>query len=77
MINIIAHELAEAVTDPTLASWYFSNGNELADQCAWSFSTTYSCGSACKYNVQLGGKQYLLQTLWENAHGGACVDSYR
>ena len=36
MVNIFAHEIAEAVTD-TANGWYDSNYAEVADKCAWQF----------------------------------------
>ena len=51
MISVIAHELAEAATDPLLNAWFDSAGYENADKCAWDFGL-YS-GNA---NVVIGTK---------------------
>jgi len=40
MANLLAHELAEATTDPTLVAWYDRRGRENADKCAWKFGKT-------------------------------------
>jgi hypothetical protein len=73
--SIIAHELEEAVTDPDLNAWYDNRGRENADKCAWTFGTTYSNGTGIA-NVNLGGKDYLIQRNWVNASGGYCSMSY-
>jgi Phosphate-induced protein 1 conserved region len=75
MASIIAHELEEAVTDPDLNAWYDHRGYENADKCAWTFGTTYSNGTGIA-NVNLGGRDYLIQRNWVNAGGGYCAMSY-
>jgi hypothetical protein len=39
MVNIIAHELSEAVTDPNGTAWYDSNNppEEVGDKCNFMF----------------------------------------
>lgn len=76
MASVIAHELDEAVTDPDLNAWYDHRGYENADKCAWKFGTTYTTNNGSKANMNLGGKDYLIQQNWENANGGNCVLSY-
>ena len=76
MASIIAHELVEAVSDPDLNAWYDTRGAENADKCAWTFGTTSTAPNGSKYNVTLGGKQYLIQRNWVNASGGYCSMSY-
>ena len=76
MASIIAHELEEAVTDPDLNAWYDRRGYENADKCAWTFGTTSTASNASKYNMTLGGMQYLIQRNWVNASGGYCAVSY-
>ncbi|MEO8050054.1 MAG: Ig-like domain repeat protein [Acidobacteriota bacterium] len=73
MANIIAHELEEAITDPGLDAWYDSSGNENADKCAWTFGSTYTAINGSKANMQLGGKDYLIQQNWVNESGGYCA----
>ena len=73
MASIIAHELEEAVTDPDLNAWYDRRGYENADKCAWTFGTTSTASNGSKYNVVLGGNQYLIQRNWVNANGGYCA----
>jgi phosphate-induced protein 1 len=77
MASIIAHELEEAVTDPDLNAWYFNNGQENADKCAWTFGTLSTAANGSKYNVHLGGRDYLIQQNWvNNGSQSACAMSY-
>ena len=76
MASIIAHELEEAATDPDLNAWYDTRGYENADKCAWTFGTTSTAANGSKYNVTIGGHQYLIQRNWVNAAGGYCSMSY-
>jgi hypothetical protein len=76
MASIIAHELEEAVTDPDLNAWYFNNGQENADKCAWTFGTMSTASNGSKYNVTLGSRNYLIQQNWVNSNRPACAMSY-
>jgi hypothetical protein len=64
MMSVIAHELEEAATDPDLNAWYFSTGAENADQCAWTFGTTYQAANGSDANMNIGGKDWLIQQNW-------------
>ncbi|HEY9028300.1 MAG TPA: hypothetical protein VIP05_28665 [Burkholderiaceae bacterium] len=67
MISVIAHELSEAVTDPdTSSGWrfYSTDGNENADECAWTFGTEYTAPNGSMANVHLGTRDYLIQQNW-------------
>jgi hypothetical protein len=76
--NVVAHELAEAVSDPDLNAWWVSQGgsasygDEVGDLCAWNWVNVVSANSAI-YNVTLGSTNWLLQSLWVNSNGGKCV----
>lgn len=76
MASIVAHELVEAVTDPDLNAWYDRSGKENADKCAWTFGATYTTANGSLANMQLAGKNYLIQQNWVNAGGGYCALSY-
>ena len=76
MASIIAHELEESVTDPDLNAWYDTRGMENADKCAWTFGATYQTGNGASANMNLGGRDYLIQRNWVNASGGYCAKSY-
>jgi hypothetical protein len=69
------HEFAETETDifPN-GGWLDSKGAENADKCAW-----ISSGQGAAANVNLGGTQFPVQSLWSNAYSGnkgGCVLSY-
>ena len=76
MASIIAHELAEAVTDPDLNAWYDRRGYENADKCAWTFGTEYKVTNGAVANMKLGTRDYLIQRNWVNASGGYCALSF-
>jgi hypothetical protein len=80
MASIIAHELAEAASDPNLNAWYDRRGNESADKCAWTFGNvtfvpTKTPNADIAYNVTLGGMNFLIQQNWVNQSGGYCAMS--
>ena len=72
-VNVIAHELAEAVTDPNLNAWFNSNGYENADICAWNFIGKISTGTY-NYNIVVGGLKYYIQSNY-NLVTKACAMS--
>jgi hypothetical protein len=76
MASIVAHEMEEAISDPDLNAWYDRRGEENADKCAWTFGTESTASNGSKYNITLGGSQYLIQRNWVNASGGFCAMSY-
>ena len=73
MVNILAHELTEAATDPDFTGYFFNNGNENADQCAWKFAPTVAgAGTAGVSNLQTTGSdgvadRWLVQQNWDVA----------
>jgi len=76
MVNIVAHELEEAVTDPDLNAWYDVRGQENADKCAWTFGTIYKTPNGASANMQLGNRSFLIQRNWVNTNGGSCALSF-
>ncbi len=75
MVNIMAHEQEEAISDPDLNAWYDSAGEENADKCAWRFGPTKTAGNGSLYNETIGGLNWLVQMNWQNACGGGCAQS--
>src|SRR5262245_4124813 len=84
MINVIAHEQFEAITDPDLNAWFDASGQENSDKCNFNFGVTSTCAAgglcsaagtaaASRFNVTFGGNDWMIQQQWENAAGGACV----
>jgi len=72
------HELSEAVTDPDLNAWYTSNGSENGDLCNYNYGTTavYIAPNGSHANAHIGSRDYLIQTMWENASPGFCANTY-
>ncbi len=66
MASVIAHELAEIMTDPYLNAWYDNAGAENADKCAWTFGSTYRAPNGSSANMKLGTRNYLIQQNWIN-----------
>ena len=65
MVSVLAHELAEAASDPDLNAWYDAAGSENADKCAWTYGTIYKSGNGATANVKLGARDYLVQQNWK------------
>ncbi|PWT97838.1 MAG: hypothetical protein C5B51_30485 [Terriglobia bacterium] len=76
MASVISHELEEAATDPDLNAWYDRSGAENADKCAWTFGQEYTTGNGSKANMNLGGKDFLIQQNWVNSGRGYCALSF-
>jgi len=77
MASVLAHELAETVTDPDLNAWFkLSSGEETGDLCAWTFGATSSTPSGAVYNLTLPTGKFFIQQIWVNAGGGRCALSY-
>jgi hypothetical protein len=77
MVSVYAHEIVEAASDPELDAYFFMNGMENADMCAWMFGS-YLPGSV-NANMQLGTKKYLVQQNWKRrtpASEPGCVSSF-
>jgi len=74
--SILSHELEEAVSDPDLNAWFDSRGEENADKCAWTFGTTKVASNGSRYNMTLGGRNYLIQRNWVNSGSGGCALSH-
>jgi Phosphate-induced protein 1 conserved region len=71
-VNVLAHETEETTTDEDLNAWYDRRGYENADKCAWTFGTTYTTANGSIANMNLGGKDFLVQRNWVNAGRGGC-----
>ena len=75
-VNTLAHETEETTTDMLGTAWYDNRGYENADKCAWTWGTTYASASGGVANMNLGGKDFLVQQNWVNAGRGGCALSY-
>jgi hypothetical protein len=73
LANVSGHEWSEMVTDMHIDAWYAGNGQENADECAWTFGST---------PVALGKTQWKIQGNFSNAayasksgyDGAGCID---
>jgi hypothetical protein len=76
-IDVVAHEVDEATTDPEGTGWMDPNGFELADKCDVAPNRGNPLGYApdgSPYNQVLNGHHYLIQEIWSNADHG-CVQA--
>jgi len=71
MVSIIAHEIAEAVTDPEFNGWTDANNYENADKCSWTYGSKTYLADGSAYNVEIGSRKYLIQQLWKKDGGCA------
>ncbi len=61
--TVVAHELAESITDPRLNAWHDHHGEEVGDKCAWVFASPVMLTT----NVD-----WQLQEEWSDL-GNACM----
>ena len=61
MISIIAHEIAEAASDPELNAWLDSDGLENADKCIWEYGNVTQSADGRFSNEVVGNLNYLVQ----------------
>jgi hypothetical protein len=73
MATVIAHELAEMITDPSFGGWYSPGLDEIGDKCTWIFGNQQTAANGSRYNVTLGSRNYLLQELFANDSDGYCT----
>ena len=75
-VNALAHEIEESTTDYLGNAWWFNGtGEENADTCRWTWGTTYDNGVGVA-NMNLGGKDFLIQRNWLNQSGWGCVQNF-
>jgi hypothetical protein len=72
MVNVISHELEEAISDPDLNAWFDRNGNENGDKCNFNFGATFTTPNGAQANQTFGGKNWLIQQNWINSGSGGC-----
>ena len=76
MINWVAHDISGMLTNPSGAGWYDRLGNENSDKCVNRFGSTYQTPNGALANVNLAGRDYLIQMNWVNDGNGYCALSY-
>lgn len=64
--NLIAGQVAAIITDPEPFTGFYDELSlaEAPDLCAWKYGTTEKVDSGANWNVQVGGKRFLLQQNW-------------
>src|SRR4051812_19962317 len=72
VLNNVAHEHNESMSDPLGNAWYDASGREIADKCHLTFGTPRGATGSGQYNQVINGNPYWLQELWSN-RAGACV----
>jgi hypothetical protein len=76
-VSTLVHEIEETTTDMNGNAWWNSTtGQENADMCAWTWGTTYTTANGGVANVNLGGKDFLIQRNWLNVGSGSCQLSF-
>lgn len=76
LINVLSHELNEAITDPSPGSGWTTEEGEIADKCAWKFGPEFGTTSTGQgYDVLINHHPYETQMLWSNAISG-CTMNY-
>jgi hypothetical protein len=82
-VNTTAHETEETNTDPEPVSGWADSSTvyqppwfENADKCVWMFGSNqiYTTGNGAKANMNLGGKDFLVQENWIAQAGGCDVE---
>jgi len=72
-VNTLAHEIEETTTDAMGNAWFDNRGYENADKCAWTWGTVQTNSTGGKFNMVIGGKQFLVQQNWVNVGSGGCA----
>ena len=72
-VNTLAHEIEETTTDAMGNAWFDNRGYENADKCAWTWGTIQTASNGGKFNMVIGGTQFLVQQNWKNVSGGGCA----
>jgi hypothetical protein len=80
ILNILAHEIAEVITDPKFNAWTDKFGLEIGDKCQWKFGYTRYAnnGAKCNLDLVIGNetKCFMIQELFLNKPIGKCVMGY-
>jgi hypothetical protein len=82
IVNTMAHEIAETVTDPDGNAWGSQAKNdEVGDKCNFNFSERHnlpvnSNGNVIQATAKVGLNYYTIQSLWTPTNGGGCYSGY-
>ena len=76
VLNNVAHEHNETMTDPLGTGWFDASGHEIGDKCHLKFGKAIGSTGTGKYNQVINGHGYWLQMVWSN-RANACVPRNR
>ncbi|KAJ3102872.1 hypothetical protein HDU97_000255 [Phlyctochytrium planicorne] len=83
IVNLLAHQIAQVVTDPLYDAWYFNAGLqeesavEIAGPCDWRFTgVPTNATGADAWNTIVGNRRYLLQDLWSVTNDSCVHESF-
>lgn len=77
MVNTLAHEIGETVTDPDRNAWGSGASNdEVGDKCNFDFSEKYFAPNNAQATAKVGQNYYMIQKLWSPTAGGGCYSGY-
>jgi hypothetical protein len=65
--SVVAHELAEVVSDPEpdhKRAWIDKSGYENGDKCSYKYGQTYRAKNGAAANIRIGNRDYLIQQNW-------------
>jgi hypothetical protein len=72
VLNTVAHEHLETITDPLGTAWWDDTGDEIADKCNGDFGAPLGGNSFGQFNQVINTHDYWLQRMWSNRIA-ACV----
>jgi hypothetical protein len=79
-VDVVAHEVNEAITDPEGSGWIDPTGFEVGDKCEFAPQLGNLLGYApngSPYNQVVNGDEYLVQEMWSNNNQGCTRASTR
>ncbi|KAH6577631.1 hypothetical protein BASA62_000831 [Batrachochytrium salamandrivorans] len=67
MLSVMAHEIAEAVSDPdaNIRAWNDATGYENGDMCAYTYGSTSTDDNGASHNTAWGGMNFMIQQNWD------------
>ncbi|KAK5671062.1 hypothetical protein QVD99_002823 [Batrachochytrium dendrobatidis] len=66
MLSVMAHELAEAASDPSnIRAWNDAAGAENGDMCAYTYGTTKTEPNGSSSNCGWNGRRFMIQQNWD------------
>jgi hypothetical protein len=73
-IDSAFHEISEAITDPEQTGWVSDeHGIEDGDPCTFRYEQAYLAPNGTHADVNFGGRDYLIQSLWANDAPTRCA----